>query len=193
MISKDLQVGVAGEYLACCDLTIKGFVAYPTQQGLPYDVLLDIDGKLLKVQVKTTTEPRKIQQRSKETVAYIFGVKRHGKRNDSVYGLSDVDVFALVCLDTMKVGYVKNCDMPSTMNLRVDSLRGSYYDEKGVADSAIAKEMYKKEKNKSEIARIMGKNISQIHRYLEDGYEPFETSARYFSDIERETGWFYGL
>ena len=63
MNSKELQIGKAGEYLVCADLILKGFVAYPSEQGLPYDVVLDIDGKLYKVQVKTTTTYRTIPQR----------------------------------------------------------------------------------------------------------------------------------
>jgi len=45
--SKELQIGKAGEYLVCADLILKGFIAYPSEQGLPYDVFLDIDGKLI--------------------------------------------------------------------------------------------------------------------------------------------------
>ena len=40
-LSDDLQVGKAGEYLVCFDLIMKGFVAYPSEQGLPYDLVLD--------------------------------------------------------------------------------------------------------------------------------------------------------
>ena len=52
--SRQLQIGKAGEYLVCADLIMKGFIAFPSEQGLPYDVLLDNGKKLLKVQVKTT-------------------------------------------------------------------------------------------------------------------------------------------
>jgi hypothetical protein len=36
------------------------------------------------------------------------------------------------------IGYIKTDDMPDTINYRVDSLRGSYYDEKGIQDFAGA-------------------------------------------------------
>ena len=77
--SKQLQVGKAGEYLVCADLIIKGFVAFPSEQGLPYDVLLDTGEKLLKVQVKTTEKPRLVQQRDNPLPAYIFSIKREFK------------------------------------------------------------------------------------------------------------------
>ena len=79
--SKEMQTGKAGEYLVCADLILKGFVAFPSEQGLPYDVLLDTGNKLLKVQVKTTMGARKVPQRNTETSAYIFNVKRNGNGN----------------------------------------------------------------------------------------------------------------
>ena len=130
--SKQLQIGKAGEYLVCADLIMKGFIAFPSEQGLPYDVLLDNGDKLLKVQVKTTEKPRITPQRNNPIPSYIFNVKRAGNKGRTRYSESEIDLFALVCLDTMKIGYVKNTDMPETINIRVDELRGSYYDEKGV-------------------------------------------------------------
>ena len=60
--SNELQIGKAGEYLACADLIMKGLVAFPSEQGLPYDVLVDTGKRLLRVQVKSTTAPRVIPQ-----------------------------------------------------------------------------------------------------------------------------------
>ena len=72
--SKQLQIGKAGEYLVCADLIMKGFIAFPSEQGLPYDVLLDNGDKLLRVQVKTTEKYRSIPQRNVDTKAYIFNI-----------------------------------------------------------------------------------------------------------------------
>src|SRR5690554_7519452 len=74
--SKQLQIGKAGEYLVCADLIMKGFIAFPSEQGLPYDILLDTGEKLLKVQVKTTEKARSVQQRKNPIPAYIFSIKR---------------------------------------------------------------------------------------------------------------------
>ena len=92
-ISSELQVGKAGEYLVCCDLVMKGFVAFLSEQGLPYDVLLDNGSKLLKIQVKTCSGPRTIPQRATDTKAYIFNIKRHGKNNVQRYKDNEVDIF----------------------------------------------------------------------------------------------------
>jgi hypothetical protein len=191
--SKQLQVGKAGEYLVCADLIIKGFIAFPSEQGLPYDVLLDTGEKLLKVQVKTTEKPSKISQRVGDSVFYKFGIKRAGVGGKTRYNENEIDLFALVCLDTMKIAYIKNRDMPTCVNFRVDELKGTYYDEKGIQDFIKAKELYKTVKNQSEVARQLGIHVATVNRYLKEDWKPFETKARYFGDFIREKNWFYGI
>ena len=191
--SKELQVGKAGEYLVCADLILKGFVAFPSEQGLPYDVLLDTGSRLFRVQVKTTTGPRVVPQRSLKSscTAYIFNVKRAGKKGTQRHKNNDLDIFALVCLDTRKVGYLLNGDMPETLNIRVDALRGSHYDEKGIADFAKVQEL--KHLPRPEIAKATGLQVSAVYRMLQPGYKPYETGARYFSQFERDAEWFTSL
>ena len=193
--SNELQKGKAGEYLVCADLILMGFIAYPSEQGLPYDVVMDRgDGRLIKVQVKTTDGPRVVPQRKGDSTAYIFNIKRHGKGNAQIYTASEVDLFALVCLDTRKIGYIPNAEMPSTINIRVDGLRGTHYDEDGVATHAKAWELFNSGMtNKSEIARNLGKQTAVIHRMLSPSYVPHQTGARYFSDFERTHEWFQNL
>jgi hypothetical protein len=188
--SKMLQIGKAGEYIVCADLILKGFVSFPSEQGLCYDVLLDTGDKINRIQVKTTQGPREVPQRHAKTLAYIFNLKRHGKLSRSVYSENSIDYFALVCLDTMQVGYIRASEGMQTMNFRVDSLRGTYYDEKGVVDYNRCIELYNSIKNKSEIARKLSLEIATVHRYLSDGFAPHITNARYFSDIKRDAEWF---
>ncbi|MDE3023822.1 MAG: hypothetical protein KGI54_18555 [Pseudomonadota bacterium] len=190
--SKELQTGKAGEYLVCADLILKGFVAFPSEQGLPYDVLLDTGERLLKVQVKTTSGARKVPQRNKDTLAYIFNVKRNGKNGKGRYHDGEVDLFALVCLDVMKVGYLVTTDMPDTLNIRLDSMRGSYYDEDGIATHAKVLEL-KETHTQTQIAGKLGKQIAVINRMCKTGYEPHKTNARYFSDFARDAEWFLKL
>ena len=191
--SKQLQIGKAGEYLVCADLILKGFVAFPSEQGLPYDVLLDTGEKLLKVQVKTTEKARLVSQRNNPIPAYIFSIKRAGANGKTRYKENEIDLFALVCLDTMQIGYLTNKEMPTTINIRVDALRGTYYDEKGKQDYDKVKELNKTIKNQSEISRQTGLAVATVNRYLKKGYKPFETKARYFSDFIKNKEWFYGI
>ena len=111
----DLQIGKAGEYLVCVDLILKGFVAYPSEQGLPYDVVLDNGKKLYKIQVKTTRKPSPVPQRKKRTEKYIINIRRCGKNGRSFYKKGEVDIFAIVALDTKTIGYIKECDAKQTM------------------------------------------------------------------------------
>lgn len=188
--SKELQTGKAGEYLVCADLILKGFVAFPSEQGLPYDVLLDTGEKIIRIQVKTTSGPRVIPQRSTDTKAYIFNVKRCGKGNANRYGINEIDVFALVCLDTRMIGYIKTDDMPDTINYRVDSLVGSYYDEKGIQDYKIVSTMFAGGASRHEISEKTGLAYATVSRMLQAGYQPHKTEARYFSEIQRSAEWF---
>ena len=41
--NNDLMIGVAGEHLVCFDLITKGFTCFMTEQGLPYDIVADIN------------------------------------------------------------------------------------------------------------------------------------------------------
>lgn len=190
-ISNELQIGKAGEYIVCADLILKGFVAFISEQGLPYDVILDTGEKLLRVQVKTTIGPRVIPQRSKKSLAYIFNVKRNGKKNKKRYEGSEIDLFALVCLDTKSVGYIQTDLMPDTINIRVDSMKGTYYDEKGIQDYKDVCLM--RGKSLKEISKQTGLHTSTISRMLQEGYNPYETGARYFSDFNRNKEWFNKL
>ena len=192
--SKQLQIGKAGEYLVCADLIMKGFIAFPSEQGLPYDVLLDNGDRLLKVQVKTTEKPRLItQERINPVPVYSFSIKRAGNMGKTRYELDEIDLFALVCLDTMKIGYLTNKEMPTTINIRVDAFRGSYYDEKGIQDFEKVKELNKTIKNQSEISRVTGLAVATVNRYLKKDWKPFESKARYFSDFIKDKDWFYGI
>lgn len=129
-IVDDLQIGKAGEYLVCADLICRGYIAYPSEQGLPYDVVLDANGRLLKVQVKTTRTYKQTPQRVGNVNTYGFNVKRRGKGNRSRTTFETCDLFAFVALDRRIVGYLPNRQVKQTMFFRVDALRGTYRDEK---------------------------------------------------------------
>ena len=72
----DLQAGKVGEYLVCADLILKGYVAFPSEQGLPFDVVLSANNRLYKIQVKTTRQPMPVPQRKNRTEKYLFHIRR---------------------------------------------------------------------------------------------------------------------
>ena len=192
-ISKELQIGKAGEYLVCSDLIIRGFIAYPSEQGLPYDVVLDNGNKLIKVQVKTTMTPRTIPQRASDRGAYIYNIKRNGRMNTSTYNECDVDIFALVALDTKQIGYVNKEQMVSTVILRDDRERGNYYDEKGYNDYMKSRSLYNNGMSRKDISNALSINYSSVCRYVSKGYTPIMSNAKYFSDIIVCDNWFKEL
>lgn len=109
----DLELGKAAEYLVVADLILQGYRAYLTDQGLPYDVVIDLDGRLIRMQVKATREQRPVPQRVSFTPGYLFHVRRTGKGNRRVYDQNAFDLLAFVALDIRKIAY-----MPFTDGLR---------------------------------------------------------------------------
>lgn len=167
--SNELQIGKAGEYIVCADLIIQDYIAFPSEQGLPYDIIMDSGEKLFRVQVKTTLEPRKIPQRNKDSYAYIFNIQRHGNQNNlRKYNNTEVDFFALVALDSKQIAYIPNEEMKSTMNFRVPSLRGSYYDEQGIKIKKRIIELRKSGLTCEEISKKEQMKISNVYRYSAD-------------------------
>ena len=113
----DLALGVAGEHFFCADLLLQGYNAFLTDQNCPYDVALEIGGRLIRVQVKTTRKERHIPQRAVRTPAYLFHVRRCGKGGRRSYNETDFDVMALVALDIRKIAYIKLSEAKQTIHL----------------------------------------------------------------------------
>ncbi len=162
----DLQIGKVGEYLVCADLILKGYIAFPSEQGLPFDIVADINGRLFKVQVKTTRGPKNIPQRKTVIPAYRFSIGRNGKKGrHKKYEIGAVDIFALVALDTKRIGYLSHNNTQSTMNFRVPELRGQYHDEQ----AEIIKQKVIKMKNNGlsgkQIAAQLSMKLTNVQKY----------------------------
>ena len=178
----DLQIGKAGEYLVCADLILNGYVAYPSEQGLPYDVVMDYKGRLLKIQVKTTRGHRKLAQRKNGFSAYQFNIGRNGKNGSKkIYQCDSVDIFALVALDTKEIAYLPYFNTQSTMNFRVPGLRGSYYDEQGLALKSKVCSLREAGLSCPDIAKETGLTLSNVYKYSSNvSIEKSGTSGVYF-------------
>ncbi len=153
----DLQIGKAGEYLVCADLILKGYVAFLAEQGLQYDVILDYNDKLYRLQIKSTRYPYLTPQRQSDTYSYQFNARRMGKGGRKSYSDTDVDIFALVALDTKQIGYISVKDAVQSMHFRVREYQGQYYDERLEVRRQEVLELHdKKGKSFSEIGKILG-------------------------------------
>ncbi|CAB4133848.1 hypothetical protein UFOVP264_41 [uncultured Caudovirales phage] len=114
----ELQIGKAGEYLVCAELILKGFIAFPSEQGLRYDVVVDIEGKLIRIQVKTTREYRFRPQRKTQISSYLFHPKRCGKGGMKCYTEMDIDIMAFVAIKDSVIGYLPVNAISKTMMFR---------------------------------------------------------------------------
>ena len=122
-VSPEMEIGKAGEYLALADLLLNGWVAYPTSQGVPYDVAVDIGERVIRVQVKSTLLPKSGSSMNRGTPLYIFSVRRAGKSGKRRYGSDDFDILALVALDRRLIAYYSMHESPhDTIAIRVPGL-----------------------------------------------------------------------
>lgn len=115
-----LEIGKAAEMIVCADLILKGYRAFLTDQGLPYDVVLDVNGRLLRVQVKSSMMPKPVVNRPGSGPSYQFHVRRAGKGSKRVIPTSTFDILALVALDIKCVAYLTMTDkVLQSINLRI--------------------------------------------------------------------------
>ena len=138
----ELHIGRAGEHVAAADLLLKGYDCFPAAQGMPYDLVADCDSWLYKVQVKATLTTRAIPQHKDHVPAYLFWVNRCGKDGVKGYARNEVDIFALVALDTKEVGYIEVHRMPKTLIVRSSLYKGQYLDERvGARNNAVRRDL----------------------------------------------------
>lgn len=104
-----LTFGKAGEHLVCTDLLLSGYNAYLSDQGLSYDVVVDADNHLYRIQVKTTFKPAPVPLRT-HTEKYQWSVRRSGKGAKRIIGNDEFDILALVALDIRIVAYLPITD-----------------------------------------------------------------------------------
>ncbi len=108
-----IRQGTAGVHLVCADLLLAGFDAHIAAEGLKYDLVLDADGCLYRVQVKSTRFLRQRKQRPTCPPAYQFLTSR-GHRPDRPgeqsfpkrYNESQIDIIACVAIDPRLIAYL---------------------------------------------------------------------------------------
>jgi hypothetical protein len=116
----DLLVGTAAEYLVCADLMLMGYPAFRADQGASYDIACDADGRLIRLQVKSTRTARRYpQERQQHIVGYTWSF-RQGKRGVRKYDVSALDAVAFVALDTQQIAYVAAAKCPITFQIPVN-------------------------------------------------------------------------
>jgi len=109
------QQGVAAEHLVIAQLNQQGFSAFLAGCGLRYDVVVDINGRLLRVQVKSTL--KQIYEHGHKHPTYKFNLAK-GERSKPI-SADEVDVVALVACDSGDIAYLpaKRCSA-ATIKIR---------------------------------------------------------------------------
>ncbi|GEP06439.1 group I intron-associated PD-(D/E)XK endonuclease [Methylobacterium oxalidis] len=102
-----LDLGKAAEHLVCADLILAGYRCYLSDQGLSYDLVVDVNGRLVRVQVKATCFPSNMNATGRaERIGYTFHVRRRGKASKGTrLSAEHCDVVALVALDIQAIAY----------------------------------------------------------------------------------------
>lgn len=128
-ILSDSHIGRIGEHLVTADILINGYDCFHSAQGMPYDLVADIKGKLLRIQVKTTALLR-TGLVSEDYVGGFYEFKLAGIGHPKVYTSKDFDLLAFVALPERSIGYITTKEIPKFIHFRATSLRGQYKDEK---------------------------------------------------------------
>lgn len=110
--STQLELGRCGEYYAVFSLIKQGFAAFLSDQGLSYDVVVDVEGRLLRGQVKAT---RSRSDYGKSKDVYRFST-RSGKGSNRKASVEDCDFYALVCVEDEKVAFFSTKKLASKKN-----------------------------------------------------------------------------
>ena len=114
----DLAAGAAGEHLVCADLLLEGYRAFLADQNCPYDVAVDVGGRLIRIQVKSTRQAKAIPQRAEHRPAYMWHVRRAGKGGARNYADGEFDLLALVALDCRRIAYLPPSKLAQTVHIR---------------------------------------------------------------------------
>ncbi|WP_162240739.1 group I intron-associated PD-(D/E)XK endonuclease [Leifsonia sp. Leaf264] len=117
----DTTAGTAAEHLVCADLLLSGYSAFPADQTRPYDVVVDVGGRMLRVQVKSTRYAKPLPQRQAEILAYHWHPRRRSSRTNQTrprtYG-AEFDVLAVVALDSQQIAYLPASQATQTIQIR---------------------------------------------------------------------------
>lgn len=126
-----IERGTAAEYLVLADLLLSGVRAFPTSAGLPYDIVADVNGRLIRIQVKSAQSPRAVPNRPGSGPSYFFWCRRAGKGSKRRVANNEFDMLALVALDIRTIAYLPlNDGVKGSINLRAPNTRSGHGNKK---------------------------------------------------------------
>lgn len=123
--------GRAGEHLVCADILARGFECFIAEGRLPYDVVADINGRMIRIQVKTTSGAKPCPQRANHTPVYMWNARKFGKGRRHGYKPSDADLVAYVALDRGLIAYKTSERIAQSTVMRIREYESDYYCKTG--------------------------------------------------------------
>lgn len=114
-----IRQGSRAEHLVIAELLSQGYPAFLSGGSLKYDVVVEVNSRLHKIQVKSTMRSR-LQGRSTNH-AYMFKISSN--RRGHLYQSDDYDILALVALDINQVAYMNFSDVSGMQKISLGTLR----------------------------------------------------------------------
>lgn len=113
MSNNNLELGKCGEYYSIYEIIKQGKIAFLSDQGLPYDIIVDHNGYLLKGQVKSTIGH---QNYGKSANCLRFGT-RSGKGCQRRASSDLCDFYAFVSINDKIVSFFHISELESKTNI----------------------------------------------------------------------------
>lgn len=126
------RIGRAGEHIVCAELLMAGYECFLAEGKAPYDIIADVDGKLVRIQVKATSGARLSPQRKNETPAYTFSARRVGKLQRKGYEPGQADLVAYVAIDRRIVAYLPAARIAQSSVFRIREFAPMYVCQTGM-------------------------------------------------------------
>jgi len=117
------RVALAGEYLAASYLLRYCDSVILAPEGHKSDLILDHQGQLYRIQVKTTNSI--YQKDNKDYYRWDFRSNADNNRKNKMlrYGSGQVDIFCLVALPINKVFFLPFCEVENSVAKTVENLQ----------------------------------------------------------------------
>ena len=112
-------------------------VSYPLNQDSRYDCILDVNGKLYKIQIKTSHLSTKSQNSIEFKTRSITTTVGHYK--ESTYDIDEIDYFATAWDNQIYLVPVNQCSSSKTLHLSKEIQRSNW----SYAEDYLAKEVLK--------------------------------------------------
>ena len=126
------RVGRAGEHIVIAELLMAGHEAFMCEGKAPFDVLAVVGGRLVRIQVKTTSGFKQCPQRTHSTPVYAFSARKVGKLRRQGYKKGEADLVAYVALDRRAAAYLPAEKIAQSTVLRIRAFEDQYYCKTGM-------------------------------------------------------------